>query len=105
MSTWCLPAFDKQVINGSLCQVGGPPVIETVRANDQVQKTLEGLNKCVLVLWLWEETYVLKVLGSKLSTAYWMDIFSQIFVVKIVLMFVWEDENKYKGGWGWPIFF
>ena len=38
--------------------------------------------------WLWEEIHVLKVVGSNLSTIYWMDIFSQIFVVKIVMVFV-----------------
>ena len=29
-----------------------------------------------------------KVVGLNPGTIYWMDIFSQIFVVKIVLMFV-----------------
>ena len=43
-----------------------------------------------LVLWLWEETHVLKVAGSNVhpvygAAVYWMDIFSHIFVVKIVL--------------------
>ena len=33
---------------------------------------------------------------------YWMDIFSHLFVVKIV-MYVWKDENKWKRGRGWPI--
>ena len=33
----------------------------------------------------WEETHVLKVIGSNLGTVYCMDIFSHIFVVKIVL--------------------
>ena len=36
-------------------------------------------------LWLCEETRVPKVLGSNPSTDYWMDIFSHIFVVKIVM--------------------
>ena len=31
-----------------------------------------------------------------------MDIFSHLFVVKIV-MNVWKDENKWKRGRGWPI--
>ena len=31
------------------------------------------------------------------------DIFSRIFVVKIV-MFAWKDKNKWKRGRGWPIF-
>ena len=38
-----------------------------------------------LVYWLWEETHVPKVVGSNPGTVYWMDIFSQIFVVKIVM--------------------
>ena len=32
-----------------------------------------------------------------------MDIFSHLFVVKIV-MCVWKDKNKWKRGRGWPIF-
>ena len=42
-----------------------------------------------LVLWLWEETHVPKILGSNPSTVCWMDIFSHIFVVRIV-MFLFE---------------
>ena len=38
-----------------------------------------------LVQWLREETHVLKVECSNLSTVYWMDIFSHIIVVKIVI--------------------
>ena len=38
---------------------------------------------------------VLKVVGLNPRTIYWMDIFSHIFVVKIVV-FVWKDENKRK---------
>ena len=34
-------------------------------------------------------------LSSNPSAIYWMDIFSQIFVVKI-LIFVWKDKNKWK---------
>ena len=41
-----------------------------------------------LVHWLWEETRVSKVVGLNPGTVYWMDIFSHIFVVKIVMMFV-----------------
>ena len=29
-----------------------------------------------LVLWLWEETHVPKVVGSNPGTVYWMDIYS-----------------------------
>ena len=36
-----------------------------------------------LVWWLWEETHVLMVMDSNPSTAYWMDIFPHIFVVKL----------------------
>ena len=35
--------------------------------------------------WLWEETHVPKVVGSNLSTVYWMDIFTHLFVVKTVM--------------------
>ena len=38
-----------------------------------------------LVKWLWEKTHVLKVVGSNPSAVSWMDIFSQIFVVKIAM--------------------
>ena len=41
-----------------------------------------------LVKWLWEETHVQKVMGSNPDTVYWMDIFSHLCVVKIVMMFV-----------------
>ena len=37
--------------------------------------------------WVWEETHVLKVVVSHPGTVYWMDNFSHIFVVKIVMMF------------------
>ena len=49
--------------------------------------------------WPWSSGYgrrlMSKVVGSNLSTVYWMDIFSHLFVVGIV-MFVWKDENKWK---------
>ena len=41
-----------------------------------------------LVSWLWKETRVPKVVGSNPGTVYWMDIFSHILVVKIVMLFV-----------------
>ena len=41
-----------------------------------------------LVQWLWEETHVVKVVGSNPGTIKWMDFFSHIFVVKIKLMLV-----------------
>ena len=40
-----------------------------------------------------------KVVGWNPSTAYWMDIFSQIFVAKFV-MFVRKGKNKLKKGPG-----
>ena len=55
------------------------------------------------VWWLWEETHILKFVGSNPSTVSWMDIFSQLFVLKIV-MFASKDENKRKTGREWPIF-
>ena len=45
-----------------------------------------------------------KVVGSNPSTIYWMNILSHLFVVRIV-MFVLKDENKRKRGRrGWPNF-
>ena len=44
----------------------------------------------------------MKVVGSNPSTVYWTDIFSHIFVFKI-LMFVSKDENKRKRSRDWPI--
>ena len=41
-----------------------------------------------LVQWLWEETRDLKVVGSNPGTVYSMDIFSHIFVVRFVVIFV-----------------
>ena len=38
-----------------------------------------------LVKWLWEETHVPKVVGSNPGTIYWVDIFSRLCVVKIVI--------------------
>ena len=46
-----------------------------------------------LVKWLWEETHVPKVVGSSPVTVFWIDIFSHIFVAKIVMMFVWKDRK------------
>ena len=34
----------------------------------------------------------------------WTWHFSHLFVVKIVMMCVWKDGNKWKRGRGWPIF-
>ena len=36
---------------------------------------------------MWAETHVLKVGGSNPSTVYWMDIFSNIFVVNLFYLF------------------
>ena len=47
-------------------------------------------------MWLWEETHVPKVVGLNPGAIYWMDIFSHIFVVKIVMMFDEKAENKQK---------
>ena len=56
--------------------------------NKCYQKLIERSPNCragALVKWLWEETHVLKVIGLNPSTIYWMDDFSHIFVVKIVM--------------------
>ena len=35
--------------------------------------------------WLWEETHVPKTVSSNPGIIYWMDIFSHLFAVKIVM--------------------
>ena len=42
---------------------------------------------------LMAETDVPKVVGSNPSTVHWMDIFSHLFVVKIVMFVSKETEN------------
>ena len=44
------------------------------------------------------------VVSSNPSTAYWMDIFSRLFVVKFVMLFE-KTKINIKRGQGWPIFF
>ena len=56
-----------------------------------------------LVSWLWEETYVPRVVVWTPVPFTGRTFFSHLFVVKIV-MFAWKDENKWKRGRGWPIF-
>ena len=56
-----------------------------------------------LVLWLWKEIHVTKVVSSNSGTVYWMDIFHIPICAKFV-MCVWKDENKWKRGQGWSIF-
>ena len=47
-----------------------------------------GLAKGILVKWLWQETHVLKVMGSNPSTVHILHgHFSQLIVAKIVFMF------------------
>ena len=43
-------------------------------------------------------------MGSNPGTVNWMDIFSHIFVVKIVMILFEKTENKQKRSRGWPIF-
>ena len=50
-----------------------------------------------LVLLLWEEIFVPKVVVTGASTVYWMDIFSHLFVVRIV-KFAWKDEKEAENG-------
>ena len=54
-----------------------------------------------LIKWLWEETHVLKVVGSNPAAVYWMDM---TFFTLICCLFE-KTENKLKRGRGWPIFF
>ena len=53
-----------------------------------------------MVKWLWEETHIPKVVGSTLCTVYWMNIFSQIFVVVIVMLFEKTKTNEKDAGDG-----
>ena len=48
-----------------------------------------------MVLWLWEDTHVLNIVGSNPSTIYWVDSFLHLIVVKIA-MFVWKDKSIQK---------
>ena len=45
----------------------------------------EFLRAEALVYWLLEDTHVPKVVSSNPSSAYWMDIFSHLFVVRIIM--------------------
>ena len=47
-----------------------------------------------MVWWLWEETHVPKVVGLNPSTIYWMDIFSHLFAVKIVMLVGMFDKTR-----------
>ena len=58
--------------------------------------------KGALVLWLLEETHVLKVVGSNSGTIYWKDIFHKYFLQKLYCLFE-KTENKRKSGPGLPI--
>ena len=52
--------------------------------------------------YLWDKTHVLKVVGSNLSTVYWMDVF-HISLLKKCNVCLKKIENKRKRGRGWPI--
>ena len=54
------------------------------------------------VQWLWEETYVPKVVGSNPSTVYWVDIFTHLFVVKIVMLTRKRRKISEKETWDGP---
>ena len=53
-----------------------------------------------LVKCLWDETYVLKVVGSNPSTIYWMDIFHILFVVKMYCLVERKKINLKVAGNG-----
>ena len=52
---------------------------------------------------LWEETRVQEVVGAKLCTGGWMDIFTSI-CCKHCIVGLKKTKNKLKRGRGWPIF-
>ena len=54
-----------------------------------------------LVQWLSEETHVQEIVSSNPTAENWMDHFTRVFCVKIVLMFG-KTGNKQKLGWEWP---
>ena len=46
------------------------------------QKTKKHVVRAgALVYWLWEETHVAKAMSSNPGAVYWMDIFSQTFLL------------------------
>ena len=55
-----------------------------------------------LVLWLLEETQILKALSSNPSTVNWMELFTLI-CRKICNVCLKKTKNKRNRGRGWPI--
>ena len=53
-----------------------------------LDKDIKASWAVAVVEWLWEETHVLKVVGSNPSTVYWMDIFHIYLFVVTIVMFV-----------------
>ena len=51
-----------------------------------------------LVLWLWAETHVLKIVGSNPSTIYWMDIFHIILLKKLLCLREKMKTNEKETG-------
>ena len=70
-------------------------LIFSVRNIDLIKLLLGGSPGLVVI-------HVPKVVSLNPGTIYWIDIFSRLFVVKIVIC-VWKDENKWKRGRGTPI--
>ena len=66
--------------------------IKSNKKNDQVLSLIQHKNSVkqldrrwagVLVQWLWEETHVVKGVGSNPSTVYWMHIFHLYLLYKL----------------------
>ena len=54
-----------------------------------------------LVYWLWEETHILKVVGSNPSPVYWMDIFHHFIIsMQKIVMFEKTRINEKEAGYG-----
>ena len=69
-------------------------VLRIKRSESKLCFLLLGRSPCLVVMeGFWFESWHCILDGH----------FSHLFVVKIVI-FDWNDENKWKRSWGWPIF-
>ena len=96
-SRWILKSFSSSSMAGNMRSIssGWTPELTNLEQNNHilnVPNITKDLSKVIHI------TPGLVVMGGD----YWMDIFSHLFVVRIV-MFVRKDKNKWKRGRGWPI--
>ena len=84
---WCGPWHGIVVASSSQVQLLYGRGLESRygwEKNRIYKKRKEGSCPGAMVM---EETHVPKVVGSNPSTVYWMDVFSHVFVAKIVMTF------------------